>query len=80
MLAEGLVEVETSIHSRSWPGGTAGALIVAANVAQVRTELQAQGFTNVQLDTLRQLASDPRFVVRGHLTYSTIGRRAEAAE
>ncbi|WP_326558915.1 class I SAM-dependent methyltransferase [Micromonospora sp. NBC_01796] len=78
MLAEGLVDVDTVIHSRSWPGGTAGALLVAANVAQVRTQMLTRGFTEPQLETLQRLVHDPRLVVRGHLTYSTVGWRDRA--
>jgi SAM-dependent methyltransferase len=77
MLAAGLVEVETVIHSRSWPGGSPGALIVAANIGQVRDELHKRGYTDAQLDELRRLVTDPRLVLRGNFTYSTSGRRRD---
>lgn len=78
MLAAGLVDVDTAIHARSWPGGTAGALIIAANVAQLREEFIAAGFTAERLDRLCRVVEDPRVVIRGHFTYSTVGRSAGA--
>jgi SAM-dependent methyltransferase len=78
MLDAGLVDVDTTISARSWPGGTAGALLSGANIDQVRGQLVAKGFTEAQLDTLHQLIADPRLVVRGNLVYSTVGRRPEA--
>lgn len=74
MLADGLVDVDTELHARSWPGGTAGALLNAVNVGQLRAELHAAGFTGEQLDRLRAAMADPRVVLRGLVTYSTIGR------
>jgi SAM-dependent methyltransferase len=75
MLDEGLVDVHTVIDSRSWPGGTPGALLLAANVAQLRAEFLAAGVTGEQLDRFSRAMSDPGLVVRGSFTYSTIGRR-----
>jgi SAM-dependent methyltransferase len=75
MLADGLVDVDTELHARSWPGGSPGALLNAVNIGQLRAELRAAGFTDEQLHRLRSLMHDPRVVVRGLVTYSTIGRR-----
>jgi SAM-dependent methyltransferase len=75
MLDAGLVDVNTTISARSWPGGTAGALLSGANIRQVHGQLLARGFTEAQLDNLHQLIADPRLVVRGNLMYSTVGRR-----
>jgi SAM-dependent methyltransferase len=75
MLAAGLVDVDTAIESRAWRGGTPGALIVAANIGQLRAEFLDLGFSAADLDRLVALVRDPRFVVRTHFTYSTIGRR-----
>jgi len=75
MLDAGLVDVDTTISARSWPGGTAGALLSGANIRQVHGQLLASGFTEAQLDNLHQLIADPRLVVRGNLMYSTVGRR-----
>jgi hypothetical protein len=49
------------------------------NVAQLRSGFLAAGFTEEELDRLCGLAADPRLVVRGHFTYSTIGRRPDGA-
>jgi SAM-dependent methyltransferase len=76
MLAAGLTDVDTVITSRSWPGGTAGALLIAANIGQLRDEFLTAGLTAEQLDRICRLVADPRIVLRGHFTYSTIGRRA----
>ncbi|WP_329315958.1 class I SAM-dependent methyltransferase [Streptomyces sp. NBC_01262] len=75
MLAEGLTGLDTVVHARSWPGGTAGALLIGANIAQARADFLAAGMTDAELDELQRLAADPRLVVRSMLTYSTIGRR-----
>lgn len=75
MLEDGLSDVDTVVHARSWPGGTPGALLIAANIGQLREEFRAAGVTSQQLDDLSRLAGDPRMVVRGHLLFSTIGRR-----
>jgi SAM-dependent methyltransferase len=78
MLDAGLVDVDTTISSRSWPGGTPGALLSGANIEQVRGELLAKGFTEDQLDSLHRLIADPRLVIRGNIVYSTVGRRPAA--
>jgi ubiquinone/menaquinone biosynthesis C-methylase UbiE len=75
MLAEGLTDVRTVVQACSWAGGTAGALLMEANIAELRTEFLEAGMTAAQLDRLHALARDPRLVVRGYLTYSTTGRR-----
>jgi len=79
MLAAGLVDVDTAIHARSWPGGTPGALLIAVNVAQLRDEFIAAGFTAEEISRLDDAVQDPRLIVRGHFTYSTIGRRPASA-
>jgi SAM-dependent methyltransferase len=75
MLDEGLVGVDTLVHARSWPGGSAGALLVAVNVRQLWEEFVAAGMTPEQLDRLCAYVRDPRLVLRGHIVYSVIGRR-----
>jgi ubiquinone/menaquinone biosynthesis C-methylase UbiE len=80
MLAEGLVDVDTVIQARSWRGGSPGALLIAVNVAQLREEFIAAGFTEDHIARLDRAVADPRLVVRSHFTYSTVGRRpADAA-
>jgi SAM-dependent methyltransferase len=75
MTTGGLVEVDTVIHARSWPGGSAGALHHAANISLLRTRILEVGMTGEQLDRLAGFLRDPRMVVRGLLTVSTIGRQ-----
>lgn len=75
MLEAGLTDVDTTITARSWPGGSPGALLIAANIGQLREEFLAAGVTAAQLDEMCRLVTDPRVVLRGHFTYSTVGRR-----
>jgi SAM-dependent methyltransferase len=74
----GLVEVDTAVHARSWPGGSAGALHHAATIRQLRPRILEMGMTAEQLDRLSEYLRDPRMVVRGLLAVSTIGRRPVA--
>ena len=75
MFDAGLTDVDTTVTSRSWPGGTAGALLIAANIGQLREEFIEAGMTAAQLEEVCRLVTDPRIVVRGHFFYSTLGRR-----
>jgi SAM-dependent methyltransferase len=75
MANAGLVEVDTAVHARSWPGGSVGALHYAATIGLLRTRILEAGMTGEQLDRLSGFLRDPRMVVRGLLTISTVGRR-----
>jgi len=75
MIGAGLIDVDTVIGARSWPGGSAGALLIAANIGQLRAEFLSAGFTPADLDRVLALVADPRLVLRSHLLYSTVGRR-----
>lgn len=75
MRAAGLVDVDTEISSRSWPGGTPGALLTVANVAQMRAGFRAEGWDDERLERLERLCYDPRMVVRAQFMYSVVGRR-----
>jgi SAM-dependent methyltransferase len=75
MAGAGLADVETAVHARSWPGGSAGALHQAATISLLRPRLLEAGMTGEQLDRLSGFLRDPRMVVRGLLTVSTVGRR-----
>ncbi|HEX5877818.1 MAG TPA: class I SAM-dependent methyltransferase [Actinomycetota bacterium] len=75
MAEAGLVEVDTAVHARSWPGGSAGARHYAATIRLLRPRLLEAGLDGEQLDRLSGYLEDPRMVVRGLLTVSTIGRR-----
>jgi hypothetical protein len=75
MLEAGLTDVETGIHARSWRGGEAAALLILANVGQLRQQFIEAGFGEDRMARLRELVTDPRFVVRGHFMYANIGRK-----
>lgn len=75
MRAAGLDDVDTEISSRSWTGGSAGMLLVAANVAQLSEGFAAAGWTGAKLDRLHRLIVDPRLAARTHLMFATIGRK-----
>lgn len=74
MTEEGL-DTDTVVHARSWPGGTAGTAAILVNTAELRDGFRAAGMTDDQLDRIRALARDPRFVLRCLPMHSTIGRR-----
>jgi SAM-dependent methyltransferase len=75
MAGAGLVDVDTAVYARSWPGGSAGALHQAATISLLRPRLLEAGMDGEQLDRLSGFLRDPRMVVRGLLTVSTVGRR-----
>ena len=75
MASAELVDVDTAVHARSWPGGSVGALHNAATISLLRTRMLEAGMTGEQLDRLCGFLRDPRMVVRGLLTISTVGRR-----
>jgi SAM-dependent methyltransferase len=75
MASAGLVEVDTVVHARSSPGASAGTLHVVATISLLRTRLLEAGMTGEQLDRLCGFLRDPRMVVRGLLSVSTVGRR-----
>ena len=76
MASAGLVEVDTAVHARSWAGGSAGARHYAATIRLLRPGILTAGMTGEELDRLSGYLDDPRMVVRGLLTVSTIGRRS----
>jgi SAM-dependent methyltransferase len=75
MTGAGLADVDTVVHARSWPGGSAGALHHAATISLLRTRILAVGMTGEQLDRLCGFLRDPRMVVRGLLSTLTVGRQ-----
>ena len=75
MASAGLVEVDTAVHARSWAGGSAGARHYAATIRLLRPGILKAGMTGEELDRLSGYLDDPRMVVRGLLTVSTIGHR-----
>jgi SAM-dependent methyltransferase len=75
MLDDGLVEVHTDIHGEAWPGGSAGARMGQASMAQLRPKLADFGLTDELFQRVHALLDDPRLVLMGNLLCSTSGRR-----
>lgn len=73
---QGLAEVGHCAQAHPWPGGSVGCRWLHVNSLQLQDKLIAAGLlTAAELDTLRDLLADPRFVVSSYLTTSTWGRR-----
>jgi SAM-dependent methyltransferase len=79
MMDAGLTAVDTVVSARSWSGGSPGARLIAANIAQARSDFLAAGMTVEQLDALERLTLDPGLVVRTPLMYSTTGHRPRSS-
>lgn len=75
MVAAGLSDVRTVVRARSWTGGTAGCRLPVEVSGQVRERLLGHGLTAGELDALREHLADPRVVIMGNLTWSTVGHR-----
>jgi SAM-dependent methyltransferase len=73
MLDAGLTGVTTEVHARSWPGGSPGALLQAANIVQQRPAFRDAGMSDADIDRVLALMNDPEMVIRAHLLYSTAG-------
>jgi 2-polyprenyl-3-methyl-5-hydroxy-6-metoxy-1,4-benzoquinol methylase len=75
MVAEGMVDVRTTITSESWRGGTAGALLCLSSLNQTRPKLLQFGLTEDELQEVDRLMHDPQMVLAGHLLYSNSCRK-----
>jgi SAM-dependent methyltransferase len=75
MIEEGLTDVDTVVHARSWTGGSPGCQLAAANLDQLREQLLAGGMTTEQIEELRPILDEPGLVVAGHPLCSTSGRK-----
>jgi len=71
----GLVDVEATVHSRLWAGGTAGCLLHVSNSLQLEDQLIARGMTLEQLEVFRAAMRDPQTLIYGYETVTTTGRR-----
>ncbi|MEY9968617.1 SAM-dependent methyltransferase [Streptacidiphilus sp. MAP12-16] len=76
MHSAGLTELVTHTDARSWPGGTAGAMLHHCNSYHLAPGLLAAGLTKSDLEGVRPLLTNPDFVINGWLTHTTIGRAA----
>lgn len=76
MRDQGFEDVETQGWQGSFAGGTGVCLMAYAGSTELREKLIEVGMDAADVDTMRQLALDPRLVLRGILMLSTIGRKA----
>jgi SAM-dependent methyltransferase len=76
MTHAGLQEVRTVVSARSWHGGTAGCRLPATLSTQVEDQLIQHGATAAHLAELRLHLADPRVVILGNPTWSTVGRKS----
>jgi NitT/TauT family transport system substrate-binding protein len=75
MVQAGLTNVTAQIHCGVWPGGTAGTLLHAANVNQLRGALLGEGVSDDELREIVRLAEDRALTIRGFPLVSTVGLR-----
>ena len=78
MRGAGLEPLETVVHGRSWPGGSAGCQLYQALAYQIEPELRTAGMTGEQIGALHALLDDPRLVLSAWLMHTTVGRRPES--
>ena len=72
-----LAEVGQCAQAHPWPGGSVGCRWLHVNSLQLQDKIITAGLMDAtELDALRDLLADPRFVVSSYLTTSTWGRRA----
>jgi SAM-dependent methyltransferase len=76
MLRAGLSDVRTTLTAACWRGGEAGCRLPIAVSGVLADQLADRGMDPSGLATLREHWADPRVVLLGNLTWSTIGRRA----
>jgi SAM-dependent methyltransferase len=75
MLDAGLVDVDTETHARSWHGGSAGCRLPIAVFTAGWDQLVAHGADPEDLERLHDVLTDPRTVLLGDTTFSTVGRK-----
>lgn len=69
----GLTDVTTEIHAGSWAGGSGACLLHRSNTIQLESGLLSAGFKETELQRLRDVLLDPRFVIASHLMFTTVG-------
>jgi SAM-dependent methyltransferase len=75
MISDGLTDVETVVHGRSWSGRSEYARLQVTNLDHLHDRLVEAGLSDAEQRELREvLMTDPRLVIRGLVTYSTMGR------
>jgi SAM-dependent methyltransferase len=73
MRKAGLTEITTEIHAESWAGGTGACLLHHSNTIQLQSGLLNSGLDEKELQKLREVLLDPRFVISSHLMFTTFG-------
>jgi SAM-dependent methyltransferase len=74
LMNRGLVDIGSSGHVSIASGGTGFARAVAANTAQVRDQLEADGLTPAELDDFLEIVDDPATLIGSPVLISTWGR------
>jgi hypothetical protein len=77
MRRAGLIDIDTSVFTRLFAGGTPGNLLHVTNAEQLRDQLLARGMTPAQLEHLREAMHDHDTLTYTYLMYSTAGVRPE---
>ncbi len=75
LLRAGLEDVHTVIHATAWPGGSPAARMIQSTIDQAYSRLVAAGLEHQELAAVKALLDNPTFVLRGHLLFSTSGRK-----
>lgn len=75
MADAGLTDLDVVGETASWPGGTAGCKLPALVSVELADRLMAAGMDAEDLARLRKILVDPKTLVLGNVTISTIGRR-----
>jgi SAM-dependent methyltransferase len=76
MIDEGLTDVQTVVHARSWRGADPGCRLLAVGLVQLRDEFIAAGMNAADLDRVHAMLDNPQIVLHGFRLCSTAGRRA----
>ncbi len=75
LLRAGLEDVQTVIHATAWPGGSPAARMIQSTIQQAQHQLVKAGLSPEELASVTALLNNPDFVLRGHLLFSTSGRK-----
>jgi hypothetical protein len=76
MMRLGLINVHSEITTQVWAGGDPGCKLIQSSISQMSPRLLDSGaLTADELDKIRALLDDSRFVLAGHQLVSTSGTR-----
>jgi len=74
MAGAGLVDVQVQTFAGAWPGGSPGTTLPGLVSVQMEADLVAAGMPVADLQRMRTLLTDPKTLLLGNLTWSTMGR------